>query len=155
MKIREATENDIDEIMNLYSDTVRNVNSKDYSADQVEVWANGAFRPEIWKQRIRDQYFIVAEENGTITGFSSIADDGYIDFMYIHKDFQRRGIARELLNEIERKGREQGNEELYSHVSKTARGFFEKYGYEFSGEEIDPVGNVIFINNIMKKRSIR
>lgn len=151
-KIRTAEETDIPQIAKLYYETVRHINSKDYSEKHIEVWSNAAFAVEGWKKKISEQYFLVAETDREIIGFSSIAIDGYLDFMYVHKEHQREGIATKLINEIEKKAAEQNNEEIYSHVSKTAKPFFEKAGYKYSGDHIDPAKEVVFINNIMKKK---
>lgn len=152
MTIRKAENSDIPEIIKLYDETVRAVNSKDYNKQEVEVWASSAENPGMWKNRIAEQYFIVAEAGGMIVGFSSIASDGYLDYMYVHKDYQRKGAARKLLEEIELKAVEQKNIEIYSHVSRTAKGFFEKNGYIHSGDKIDPFRGVVFVNSIMKKK---
>ena len=59
--IREATLADIPEITALYRDTVRAINSRDYSEKQIEAWSSGADDTEVWEARIEDLYFIVAE----------------------------------------------------------------------------------------------
>lgn len=175
--IRLANLNDITSITTFYKETVRNINAKDYTPEQIEVWANGALNTSRWQKAIAEQYFIVAEiQNNTpfpqgsipnpdkavqqkaqegdfqIAGFSSIAKDGYLDFMYVHKDHQRAGVASALLNEIEKKAKEQNNSEIYSHVSKTAKGFFEKMGYEYKEDLRDIYKGVLFINALMVKK---
>ncbi|MDQ3020633.1 MAG: GNAT family N-acetyltransferase [Bacteroidota bacterium] len=152
MKIREAEEKDIEGIIELYRETVRAVNAKDYNEEQIEIWSAGAENYDNWKKPISEQYFLVAVIDDIIVGLSSITPVGYLDFMYVHKDFQRRGIAKKLLIEIERKAAEQMNDEIFSHVSKTAKGFFEKYGYVYSGDDINKFKGVEFMNSIMKKK---
>jgi len=152
IKLRTASQSDIKDIIALYQGTVRNINIKDYSPEQINVWAGGADNYERWQSAIKEQYFVLAEINGKLAGFSSIAKDGYLDFMYVHKDFQRFGVASELLNEIEKKAAEQNNAEIYSHVSKTARGFFEKMGYKHIKDLNDPYKGVMFINALMLKK---
>lgn len=49
--------------------------------------------------------------------------------MFIHKDFQGKGVATLLLNEIERYAVAAGITRITSEVSITARPFFEKRGY--------------------------
>ena len=52
---------------------------------------------------IKTHYFIVAtNQQSQIVGFSSITHQGYLHSMFVHKDFQGKGIATILLNEIER-----------------------------------------------------
>lgn len=152
INIRQATLYDIEEIMNLYSETVRNVNRKDYTPEQIRVWSEGSGNNARLEKAIDEQYFIVAEIRGTLAGFSSIAKDGYLDFMYVHKDHQREGMALALLIEIEKKAIEQKNSEIYSHVSKTAKGFFEKFGYEHKKDLQDIYKGVLFINALMVKK---
>ena len=51
---------------------------------------------------IKTHYFIVAtNQQSQIVGFSSITHQGYLHSMFVHKDFQGKGIATILLNEIE------------------------------------------------------
>jgi len=160
--IRTARENDIAAIGWLFSETVRNVNAKDYTEDEIRAWSSSGENTAMWKKRIDEQYFIVAEINGIIAGFSSIDPKGYLDFMYVHTDYQRMGVAKKLLREIERKAYQQKNTSIFSHVSKTARVFFEKSEYKYSGDivspgfiysngKITPYDKVEFINSIMVK----
>ncbi len=150
--IRPARLSDVDQICKLYYDTVRNVNFKDYSPEQVEVWSNGGLNADNWKRKIDEQYFIVVEIDGELTGISSIAQDGYLDYLYVHKDYQRCGVASVLLGEIERKALEQKNIQIYSHVSKTAKGFFEKMGYEHKEDLPDMYKGMLFVNALMVKK---
>lgn len=152
MKIREAKTNDARQIGNLYFDTVRTINAKDYNENQIKVWSESGLEYKKWERIIADQYFIVAEEDEVISGFATLTKDGYLDFMYVHKNFQRKGVAKMLLEEIERKAEEQKNPEIYSHVSKTAKGFFEKHGFYFDGKLVDEFKGETFINNLMKKK---
>jgi len=172
--IRRAAENDIAAITKLYDETVKSVNARDYTPQQIDVWASSAKNISRWQTAVKEQYFILAEVNNTplplvqakgltsslpsqegntnLVGFSSIAPDGYLDFMYVSKDFQRCGVASALLCEIENKAHEQNNNLIYAHVSATARGFFEKNGYIVREIVEDHFGGVVFMNNVMEKR---
>lgn len=46
---------------------------------------------------------LLAISDGKIAGFSSLRDGDYLDFMYVHKDCQRMGVAETLLKAIEQK----------------------------------------------------
>ena len=174
IKIRTAVFDDIPNIVEMYRQTVKNVNAKDYTPEQIKVWADGAVNFPRWEAAIKDQYFVLAETYNTplplvkakgltsslpsregnifLAGFSSIAKDGYLDFMYVSKDFKRCGVASTLLREIERKAEEQSNPEIYSHVSKTAKGFFLKMGYEHREDIRDLYKGELFINALMIKK---
>ena len=41
--------------------------------------------------RLSQNYTIVAEKGSIITGFGSVDDFGYFDFLFVHKDYLRRG----------------------------------------------------------------
>lgn len=55
--------------------------------------------------------------------------------MFVHKDFQGKGIATILLNEIERYATATGIIRITSEVSLTARPFFEQRGYIVTEEQ--------------------
>ncbi|MBZ0202463.1 MAG: GNAT family N-acetyltransferase [Ignavibacteria bacterium] len=155
IKLREADNGDIPAIMSLFRDTIREVNSRVYTPEQIAVWSDTTGMESAWKRHIKEQHFIVAESAGEegITGFSSIAENGYLDFMYVHKDHQREGVASALLAEVESKAIDQKNREIFSHVSRTAKGFFLKNGYIHVRDLTDKAKgmNVVFINALMVK----
>ena len=49
MIIREYTAKDFDEIANLFYDTVHTINIKDYTKEQVDLWATGKLDTVRWK----------------------------------------------------------------------------------------------------------
>ncbi len=127
--LRQAIESDVENITQLFFDTIQNINIRDYSQEEVDDWSSWKVDIDKWKEKMQEQYFVVAEINNKIIGFSSLAKDGYLDFMFVHKDNQGQGVARALLSEIERKAMEQNNNMIYSDVSITAKGFFESKGF--------------------------
>jgi putative acetyltransferase len=62
-------------------------------------------------------------------GFARIDSEGLIDLLYVHPDFQRQGVARELFSEICSWAERRGIRHLRSEVSETARPFFESVGF--------------------------
>ncbi len=154
ISLRKAVEKDLPDIRKLYSQTVKEINSKDYSEEEIEVWASSSDEPGSFSKAIEIQYFLIAELQNEIVGFSSIEKNGYLDFMYVHKDHQKKGIAKRLLQEIERKAKKQNNYEVFAYVSRTAKPFFEKSGYKHTGNKTDSFKGIVFINNIMVKKII-
>ena len=127
--IRRAESYDIAEITRLFYETIQTINSKDYSQEEIDDWSSCHSDYEKWNTKIIEQYFIVATFDSKITGFASLTTNGYLDLMYVHKDYQGQGIAGQLLSKLENKAIEQNNREIYSEVSITARAFFEKQGF--------------------------
>lgn len=151
IKIDRAGKLDVDMITHLFRDTVQRINSKDYPADQIEDWSSWWTDREKWLKKIEEQYFIKAMIDGKIVGFSSIDPDGYFDFIFTHKDHQRQGVAGQLLKKVEKKAMEQGNTRIYSDVSLTAKGFFEKHDYKVERQQFKRSKDKELINFRMVK----
>ncbi len=151
MKIREASEADVSDILNLFESTIRSVNAKDYTPEQIEVWASAKDK-ETWSSKIKDQWFYVAISDHHVVGFSSIDKEGYLDFMYVHKDHQGKGIASSLLDTIESTAIKIAINEICSSVSKTAKPFFLSKGYKRVKTEIKEIKGITFENNWMIKK---
>ncbi len=49
-----------------------------------------------------NQFFIIAILDKKIVEFSSLDEDGYLDFMFVLKDFQGQGIADKLLAKLKK-----------------------------------------------------
>jgi len=127
--VRQALDSDVEKITQLFFDTIQNINIKDYSQEEVDDWSSWKADIDKWLEAMHEQYFIVAEIKNKIVGFSSLAHDGYLDFLFVDKDTQGQGVASALLSEIERKAIEQNNDLIYSDISLTAKGFFESKGF--------------------------
>ncbi len=93
IKLRQAAEGDVSQITQLFFDTIQNINIRDYSQVEVDDWSSWNVDIVKWKEKMQEQYFIVAEIHNKIVGFSSLAQDGYLDCMFVHKDHQGQGVA--------------------------------------------------------------
>jgi putative acetyltransferase len=149
INVRQAIERDLDQISTLFYETINTVNSKDYNPEQIKVWS---FRDaDFWRKRFAEQYFLVAEKGDQVVGFSSLTTSGYLDFMYVHKDYQRKGIAKKLLMEIEDYGRKFGLQNIHTHVSITAKPFFESKGYTIIRRQRKMHNDIAFVQYAMEK----
>lgn len=150
--IRIARLSDASKLKDLFQNTVLTINKRDYSKAEVEDWASCGNDLSHIKEMIRTHYFIVAiNRQSQIVGFSSITAQGYLHSMFIHKDFQGKGIATILLNEIERYAITTGIVRITSEVSLTARPFFEKKGYRVEEEQKRKANQLSLTNFWMAK----
>ena len=149
--IRLATANDLESILQLFQETIEVINANDYSSKQIEVWKNGAGRKQRWLEKIGLHHFLVAELNNQIAGFASISKEGYLDFMYVSKDHQRRRIATELYKALEQFARENQFSKITSDVSITAKPFFQKQGFIVLHQQEVLIDGVPLINYKMEK----
>lgn len=150
---RSVTTADIPELKELFRNTVLTVNARDYTTEEVADWASCGNRPGHWEKLLATLHFIAAcNGQGRIIGFTSIRNDGYLHSMFIHKDYQRQGIASSLLHRIEAYAAEHGISEITSEVSITARPFFEKQGYIVELEQRAQANRLQLINYKMRKQ---
>lgn len=148
MEIRQYKSIDLEQIARLFYETVHAVNINDYTEEQVNVWATGYVDLEEWDSSFRKHLTYVVTENDLIVGFGDIDETGYLDRLYVHKDFQRRGIATAICNRLES---ETGAECVSVHASVTAKPFFEKRGYKIVKQQEVERQCVLLTNYIMEK----
>lgn len=131
----------------LFYNTVHTVNARDYTKEQLNVWATGTIDLEKWNQSFLEHYTLVAMENDVIIGFGDIDKTGYLDRLFVHADYQRKGIATAICNQLEQavKG------DIITQASITARPFFEKRGYKVVIEQQVERQGVFITNFLMKK----
>lgn len=155
-KFREATLTDIPELQEMYKATLRAINIADYTVEEVEDWASCGDDIAHLADLINNLYFVVAlNEADQIIGFTSIRKDGYLHNMFIHKDYQRRGIASFLLTKAEEYAIEHQIKIITSEVSITAKPFFEKKGYSVVKEQRRRANKLCLTNYWMKKELIK
>lgn len=147
MIIREYRPEDCKEIEKLFYDTVHTVNARDYTEAQLAVWATGTVDSEGWDRSFREHYTLVALDDKLIIGFGDIDKSGYLDRLYVHKDYQRKGVAAAICDRLEAVEAET----IITHASITARPFFEKRGYTVVREQQVERQGVILKNYVMKK----
>ena len=102
---------------------------------------------EEWNQSFQEHYSLVAIDDEIIVGFGSIDKTGYLDRLFVHADYQAKGIATAICIQLEQSV--QGN--ITTHASITARPFFEKRGYKVVTEQQIQRQGVVLTNYMMKK----
>lgn len=152
--IRKGISDDLPEMLQLFTATIDGVYKKDYDLQQLEAWKSGAENEERWTKVIRDQYIIVAVTENKIIGFCTLDQGNYIDLLFVHKDYQQRAIATMLYQHIEKEALLNNEKELTADVSKTARPFFEKKGFQIVQEQIVHIKGVALANYKMAKHLI-
>ncbi len=144
MRIRRFKKDDVDELIELFHNTVHTVNARDYEPTQLEAWAPPNPDRARWLEALSTTTTLVCEWNGKLTGFANMASDGYIDRVYTHKAYQGRGVASLLLQELESIARQRGLKVLYLVASVTARPFFARRGFDVVQSRQKRIGNVRF-----------
>ena len=150
MLIRPAALIDAESIRTLNINTIRFVNAKDYTVNQIKVWSSFD-NLDNWKKLIFIQKFWVVEIGHEIVGFGSLTINGLFDFLYVHHNYQRIGVASLLQDEVEKEARLQGNSKVFASVSITAQPFFLSKGYSILKMERNEVKREVFVNALLEK----
>jgi len=134
--IRDYIEADANALWQLFFNTVRTINRKDYSQEQVEAWASGQYNADYWTKRMKGLSPFVAELNGVIVGYTDLQEDGLIDHFFCHHEYQGQGVGKALMNHVMQVGQLRGVKRYYSEVSITARPFYEHFGFQVVKETL-------------------
>lgn len=151
MILRSYAPADCREILKLFYETVHTVNIADYTPAQCAVWATGQEDEGCWNASLLAHRTLVAVAEGKILGFGDMDQGGCLDRLYVHKDFQGRGIATALCDALE--GASSAST-FTTHASITARPFFQGRGYRVVKEQTVLRGGLPLTNFVMEKTRI-
>lgn len=147
MILREYRPEDCQELTELFYNTVHKINVRDYTKEQLDVWAPEKADLEKWDRSLQAHFSIVAIQDGRIVGFGDMDETGYLDRLYVHAEYQGRGIGTALCDQLERAV--QGNIETYASI--TARPFFERRGYQAVKKQQVERQGIYLTNFVMTK----
>lgn len=139
-------------ITNLFYETVHTINAKDYTQQQRDVWATGKINLNEWNLSFLKNTTWVAVKDSILVGFGDMDTTGYLDRLYVHKNFQRQGIATAICDRLEK---ECVCVKIITHASITAKPFFEKRGYKTIKKQGVWRQGIYLENYSMEKEMIR
>ncbi len=147
MLIRGYRPPDCKVLAELFYNTVHTVNAKDYAKEQLDTWTAGVVDLEKWNRSFEEHDSLVAVDGEMIIGFGDIDKTGYLDRLFVHSDYQRKGGATAICDQLEQtvQGR------LVTHASITARPFFEKRDYKVVKEQQVERQGIFLTNFVMEK----
>lgn len=119
--IRKYRPSDCKHLAELFYQTVHSINAKDYTDEQLNVWATGNVNINEWNQSLSEHFTLVAVNDHIIVGFGDIDSTGYLDRLYVHKDYQSQGIATAVCDKLEHAF---SVSKITTHASITAKPFF-------------------------------
>ena len=126
---------DLPGVMETYTASIRSLAASCYSPEQIAAWA--PFPPDAarWQERLAQLHTIVTASGGFLAGFASYTHEGYLDFLFTHPAFVRRGVASNLYQRVESALRADSVPKATAHVSLAARPFFDRHGFRLDAEE--------------------
>ena len=148
MTIRAYQPSDCKSLARLFYDTVHRVNARDYTQEQLCVWATGMVDLDQWNRSFLAHDTVVAVQNGEIVGFGDMDETGYLDRLYVHPDYQSQGIASAICQRLEQAVQVK---KVTTHASITAKPFFLHRGYRVLREQQVIRGGIALTNYVMEK----
>lgn len=149
MIIRKYKTSDCKSLADLFYNTVHTINAKDYTVKQLNAWATGNVDLEKWNKSFSEHFTLVAVDDDIIVGFGDIDHTGYLDRLYVHKDYQGQGIASAICDKLEKAF---DVEKINTHASITAKPFFIHRGYRVIKEQQVIRAGVSLTNYVMEKQ---
>ena len=135
MNERLYTPSDLASVVEVYTTSIRSLAAPFYSSEQISAWAPATPDVERWQKRLASLHTFVAECDGVLSGFASYGHDGYLDLLFTHPAFARRGVATRLYLRVESALRSESCPRVFTHASLAARPFFEHHGFILDAEE--------------------
>jgi putative acetyltransferase len=135
MNERQYKTNDLSRVMETYTASVRVLAAPYYSAEQLAAWAPIPPDETRWRERLAALHTIVMEADGLVAGFASYTRAGYLDFLFTHPAFARRGIASRLYHRVESELIALGAPIVTTLASLAGRPFFDRHGFQLDSEE--------------------
>ncbi|KIP68235.1 acetyltransferase [Vibrio harveyi] len=150
--IRDFQEEDSPKLWALFFNTVRNVNRRDYTEQQVKAWAQEGFDSQLWLKKMVSIQPFVAVLDGVIVGYSDVQPSGLVDHFFCHHEYQGQGVGRALMTHVLEQAKAKGLARIYSEVSVTARPFYEHMGFIVVNEQQIEVRGATLTNYVMERR---
>lgn len=139
-------------LLDLFKDTIRRVNCRDYAPAQIAAWTS-EIRLEAWTAKLAARWCVVAEmnDNQRLGGFADLEADGHLDRFYVHADNQRCGVGRALLSAVMEQANHWQLPRVFSEVSITARPFFLSQGFRVITDQLVFSRGAAFLNYRMER----
>lgn len=152
MEFREYKNTDLHAVMDLFYVTVHEVNKNDYSEEQLDAIAPKDANEYHWEKSLEKNHTIVVEEDDKLIAFGNIGKTGYLDRLYVHPDYLRKGIASKLVEELEEYAKKHGSHVIDVTSSITSKAFFESKGYAVIEEQINERRGERLLRYLMEKK---
>jgi len=151
VSIRPFRDDDAGAAAQIFFDSVRLGTQDYYDEAQRLAWAPRVPETAIWLGRLKPQTVFVAERQGRVVGFMTLAAEGYIDLAFVAPEAIGQGIGKALYDAILSEALRIGVPRLHTEASHLARPFFERQGWSVVKPQTVVRGSVSIPNFVMEK----
>lgn len=149
--LRQFTPSDVPAMVTLFYRSVHEVACAHYTPEQLKVWAPDGMTGQGWDVHFANHPTWLAFNGGQLAGFTDLEADGHLDMMFVSPDFQGQGVASLLYGAVEQQAVVQKNRRIYVEASLSARGFFERKGFNVIEAQMVERNQVFLKNFRMEK----
>ena len=139
MLIRKFKDSDAVKLARMHRETIRTINNKDYSKEQIKVWPERSTAKRFSKYA-KNRLIFVALDKNKIIGFTEYKDNE-IKALYVHKDYIGKGVGEKLLKELIDISYKKGIRKLKCMSTITAKNFYLKQGFKIIRKTKFLIGN--------------
>ena len=147
IEIRKATDADVVPLSGLIRRTIRVSNSKDYDQQSIDLLCS-IFEPEQVSKRIVNELILLCFVGGDLIGTVGLRRD-YLRSLFIEPSYQRQGLGKVLVANIEQIARQNVISDILVHSSITAQRFYDALGYEFVEFQSYPEGAFVLMRKAL------
>jgi putative acetyltransferase len=140
---------DLDAVITIFQRAVRETAAKDYNEAQIQAWSQ-ADRSR-WEIRRLSRPTWIAIVEGNPAGFTDLEPNGHLDMLFVHPDYNGKGVATVLLQTVEEAARKQNLPRIFTEASITAKPFFEKRGFTVITSQLVETRGQVLQNFQMEK----
>jgi len=153
MRIRPYRSQDAGALARIYREAALHTGAQAYSAEETRAWADAARNVATFGRRLTSGLTLVAEsDDGAAVAFGQLEPDDRISLLYTAPGFVRASYASGIYRMLEDHARRSHVAVLHADVSRVARPFFEKQGFELVETEHVRRGGVSIERLRMEKR---
>lgn len=93
ISVRDYRPDDVQELANIYFNTIHKINIQHYTEEQIDVWAPAtSLETKEWEKKFSRTKPIIATVGDEIVGFAEFNPNGHIDCFYCHHEWIGKGV---------------------------------------------------------------
>lgn len=135
------------QVSELIRNTLREINSKDYSKEIIEKMCT-RFSEENIINRASNRKMVLMIENEEVIGTASLKDNIILS-VYVGVNAQGKGIGTKLMSYLEEIASKKGFKKVLVPSSITSVSFYERLGYKIIEERINDSGKNIIVEKML------
>lgn len=133
--------------------SVHSLGAAAYTQEQLHAWCPAQETVKSVRARCEDgrQNWVALAADKRIIGMIDLEANGHVDYLYVHPEHARRGLASGLLAHMERAARAARLDRIFTEASELARPAFTKAGFHVRHRRDFEIRGVMIHNYAMEK----